>query len=80
MASHYEILEVADGAPPEEVRRAYLDLARRLHPDRWVDASPAQRAEAERRMQEVNEAWRVLGNAGRRIAYDQDRTAPPRPG
>lgn len=77
--SHYETLEVHEGASPEEVRRAYLDLARRLHPDRWIDASPEERATAEGRMQEVNEAWRVLGNAGRRIAYDQDRDAPPRP-
>jgi len=72
-ASHYETLGVADGADPEEVRRAYLDLARRLHPDRWVDASSAERAEADRRMREVNEAWRVLGNPGRRLAYDVGR-------
>ena len=72
-ASHYETLGVAEGAPPDDVRRAYLDLARRLHPDRWSDASPQERASAERRMQEINEAWRVLGNAGRRLAYDSTR-------
>lgn len=72
-ASHYETLGVADGAEPDDVRRAYLDLARRLHPDRWIDASTAERAAAERRMQEVNEAWRVLGNAARRLAYDTGR-------
>ena len=71
--SHYDTLGVAEGAPPEEVRRAYLDLARRLHPDRWSDASADERADAERRMQSVNEAWRVLGNAGRRLAYDAGR-------
>jgi hypothetical protein len=71
--SHYETLEVDEGASPEEVRRSYLELARRLHPDRWIDASEEERAAAHERMQAVNEAWRVLGNAGRRIAYDQDR-------
>lgn len=55
------------------MRRAYLDLARRLHPDRWSGAPAGERADAERRMQEVNEAWRVLGNAGRRLAYDAAR-------
>jgi curved DNA-binding protein CbpA len=74
--SHYETLGVADGADPETVRRAYLDLARRLHPDRWVDAGADERLGAERRMQEVNEAWRVLGNAGRRFAYDSGRRRP----
>jgi curved DNA-binding protein CbpA len=72
-ASHYETLGIAEGAAPEDVRRAYLDLARRLHPDRWSDAAPDERARAERRMQEVNEAWRVLGNAARRLAYDAGR-------
>jgi hypothetical protein len=71
--THYATLGVADGAEPDEVRRAYLDLARRLHPDRWVDASPDERVEVERRMREVNEAWRVLGNPGRRLAYDVER-------
>jgi hypothetical protein len=71
--SHYAVLGVPDGADPLDVRRGYLDMARQLHPDRWVDASPTERADVERRMQEVNEAWRVLGNPGRRLAYDVER-------
>ena len=71
--SHYATLGVADGAEPEVVRRAYLDLARRLHPDRWIDAGPASGPSVERRMREVNEAWRVLGNPARRLAYDVER-------
>lgn len=71
--SHYGTLGVAEGAAPDEVRQAYLDLARQLHPDRWVDASADEQTEAGRRMQDVNEAWRVLGNPGRRLAYDVER-------
>lgn len=86
-SSHYATLGVSDGAAPEDVRRAYLDLARRLHPDRWIDAGSGEREGVERRMQEVNEAWRVLGNPARRLAYDverreasrQARTAAPGP-
>jgi hypothetical protein len=70
---HYATLGVPLGAPAEDVRRAYLDLARRLHPDRWIDADGGERAEADRRMREVNEAWRVLGNPARRLAYDVER-------
>ena len=77
--SHYDTLGVAEGASPDEVRRAYLAQARRLHPDRYGNGTPEERAEAERRMQAANEAWRVLGNAGRRIAYDQDRERPVPP-
>lgn len=79
-ASHYDTLGVAEGAEPEVVRRAYLELARQLHPDRWGDASSDERLHAERRMREVNEAWRVLGNPARRLAYDagRRRTSPAR--
>jgi curved DNA-binding protein CbpA len=76
VATHYETLGVREGADPDVVRRAYLDLARRLHPDRWIDASPDEKVATERRMREVNEAWRVLGNAGRRVAYDAGRRRP----
>jgi hypothetical protein len=71
--THYATLGVSEGAEPDAVRRAYLDMARQLHPDRWIDASPDERVDVERRMQEVNEAWRVLGNPGRRLAYDVER-------
>ena len=85
--THYGVLGVPEGAEPEEVRRAYLGLARQLHPDRWIDASSAERVEVDRRMREVNEAWRVLGNPARRLAYDVERReagrrarmAPPAP-
>ncbi|MEY2433943.1 MAG: curved DNA-binding protein [Acidimicrobiaceae bacterium] len=61
-----------------ELRRAYLDRAREAHPDRHIDASGAQRGEAERRIREVNEAWHVLGNPRRRRRYDLERTPETR--
>jgi hypothetical protein len=70
--SHYEVLGVPRNASGDALRQAYLDRARQLHPDRYVDAGPARRSEAERSMQEVNEAWRVLGDPGRRRRYDAE--------
>jgi hypothetical protein len=67
--SHYEVLGVAPSASAAEIRQAYLGAARRHHPDLEVD--PAQRARSELRMQEVNAAWAVLGDAGRRRRYDE---------
>jgi hypothetical protein len=61
---------VARDASTEEIRRAYLRLARRHHPDYFGDATPDERAEAEWRMRVVNEAWAVLGDPQRRGALD----------
>ena len=67
--SLYSVLGVPDGAEPATVRRAYLQLAREHHPDLHPDGAP--RSRAERRMQEVNEAWAVLSDPDRRLAYDR---------
>ena len=74
---HYRTLGVPIDAAPEVVRDAYRDLARRLHPDRVVD--PSKRAGSAERMAEVNEAWRVLGDVGRRAVYDRSRRSAPAP-
>jgi len=75
---HYRTLGVAPTASADEIHQAYRDLARRLHPDAVAD--PAQRAAAAQRMGAVNDAWRVLGDADRRRAYDESRRPAPRPG
>lgn len=80
--SHYEVLGVAPTATAAEIRTAYLALARRHHPDRHTGE---ERVRAERRMQRINAAWTVLGDAARRRDYDRtlqltgDRDGP-RPG
>ena len=71
MANHYEVLGVNSRARPDEVRKAYLELARELHPDRTLGASAADAERAARRMQEVNDAWRVLRDPDARAAYDR---------
>lgn len=80
MADHYQVLDVSRGASTAEIRAAYLRRARALHPDRWSDRSDAERKQAERAMQDVNEAWRVLGDPGSRARYDRGTsTGPTRP-
>lgn len=80
MATHYEVLGIAQTAGPDDVRRAYHELARRLHPDRLLDVTPAELARAGGRMRDVNEAWRVLREPASRASYDRSllpaRSAP----
>jgi curved DNA-binding protein CbpA len=69
VATHYERLGVAPTATAADIRAAYRVLAWKNHPDR-ADGSESARGLAAREMAEVNEAWRVLGDAERRAAYD----------
>lgn len=71
VVNHYEVLGVPMGADPAEIRRAYLRLARRHHPDLHVADPPADQAKARRKMLEANAAWAVLGDRERRRDYDQ---------
>ena len=63
----YAVLGVSPRATQEEIRHAYRKLVRRFHPD-----SGSEEASAER-FQEVQEAYRVLGDLARRQAYDRRR-------
>jgi len=60
--THYEVLGVRAGADLDEIRRAYLRLAREHHPDHDGDAET---------MQAINAAWRTLSDPGRRRRYDE---------
>lgn len=67
---HYATLGVPSTATPAELRASYLKLARANHPDKF-DGS--RRRVAEERMQQINEAWNVLGVAHKRREYDASR-------
>jgi curved DNA-binding protein CbpA len=71
--SPYEVLGVDPSASDQEIRRVYVELARRHHPDYFTEADARSQAEADRRMRQINEAWQVLGDRERRAAYDRDR-------
>jgi len=75
--SHYEVLGVAPSASASAIRDAYRARIKRLHPDAGHVHDPREAAA-------VNEAWAVLGDAGRRARYDLSLVdapvaAPPMP-
>jgi hypothetical protein len=78
--NHYEVLGVAADSDAATIRRAYLDAARAHHPDFHTGADEVTRSRHARRMQEVNEAWDVLGDADARVSYDRALTGTADPG
>ncbi len=62
---YYQTLGVARGASETELKSAYRNLARKLHPD--VNKEP----DAESRFKELSEAYAVLSDPQKRQAYDQ---------
>ncbi len=62
----YEVLGVSRGANAEDIKRAYRSLARKHHPD-----VASNKAEAEHRFKEINEAYEVLSDPNKRAQYDR---------
>jgi curved DNA-binding protein len=68
---YYKVLGVAQDAKPDDIRQAFRKAARKYHPD--INKSP----DAEATFKDVNEAYEVLKDPERRVAYDQLGQEPP---
>lgn len=64
MKDYYQILGVPRTATADEIKRAYRRLASQHHPDKGGDTA---------KFQEVEQAYRVLGDAAQREQYDNPK-------
>ncbi len=62
---YYELLGVGRKADPDEIKKAYRELARKWHPDRNPDDP-----EAEERFKQIQAAYDVLSDPEKRKQYD----------
>jgi len=63
---YYETLGITKGADAAEIKKAYRQKAKELHPDRNSD-----NPKAEDQFKEANEAYEVLKDAEKKAAYDR---------
>ncbi len=63
---YYEVLGLKKGATEDEIKKAYRQLAKKLHPDLNPDDPNAGE-----KFKELNEAYGVLSDPQKKAAYDQ---------
>ncbi|KAF1962984.1 heat shock protein DnaJ, partial [Byssothecium circinans] len=63
----YVALGISSNATAAAIKKAYMQLALRYHPDR---APEGEKAQAHEKMTKVNEAYGVLSDAEKRGKYD----------
>jgi curved DNA-binding protein len=65
---YYETLGVSKTASDDEIKSAFRKMARKFHPD---VAKPKDKATAEEKFKQINEAYEVLSDPEKRKKYDQ---------
>ncbi len=71
MKDYYAILEVSPTASQREIQEQYRFLLQAWHPDKFPNSS--QKAKAEERVKDLNEAYAVLSDPIKRSAYERQQ-------
>jgi hypothetical protein len=71
----YRLLETAPESSPEELKRAYRDLVKVWHPDRFAD-DPRLQARAQEKLKQINQAYEAICEP--RIVQPPPVADPPR--
>lgn len=67
----YEVLGVPHDASPEDIRKAFLAIAKRFHPDVVVVGSTKDEKLLDGIIREANTAYSILRDTKQRAAYDK---------
>ncbi len=59
---YFEVLGVKPDASDEEIKKAYHTLVKRWHPDKFAKESEEKRDIATKKLQEINEAYKMLSS------------------
>ncbi|XP_070605093.1 dnaJ homolog subfamily B member 6-like [Erythrolamprus reginae] len=67
MDNYYEVLGVSKHASADDIKKAYRQLALKVHPDK----NPGNQEAAEKKFVEISKAYEVLSDTKKRDAYNQ---------
>ncbi|XP_061486512.1 sterile alpha motif domain-containing protein 13 isoform X1 [Rhineura floridana] len=67
MVNYYEVLGIQKTASADNIKKAYRQLALKVHPDK----NPGNREAAEKKFIEISKAYEVLSDTKKRDAYDR---------
>ncbi len=65
--NYYKLLNISTNASEKEIKKAYRNLAKKYHPDTYE----GDKSIAEKKMQQINEAYDTLSDITRRNEYDK---------
>jgi curved DNA-binding protein CbpA len=71
LKNYYSLLGVDFDASKDDVKQAYVRLAKKYHPDLGQNFCSAEKRQLEDMMKEINEAYSTLSDARKRKFYDE---------
>ena len=72
MNNYFRVLGIKSTASDNDIKKAYRRLSNQYHPDKLLDATVEERAQAAILLQQVKEAYEVLADPKRRSAFIKD--------
>ncbi|CAI4567065.1 ASN_collapsed_G0029520.mRNA.1.CDS.1 [Saccharomyces cerevisiae] len=75
---YYKILGVSPSATSKEIRKAYLNLTKKYHPDKIKANHNDKQESIHENMSQINEAYETLSDDDKRKEYDLSRSNPRR--
>jgi tetratricopeptide (TPR) repeat protein len=72
MGNYYEILGLPPTATPAEIKTAYIELAKKYHPDKQMGKSAVAQKLAEDKFKQISQAYEILKNSEQRGDYDDE--------
>ncbi len=76
--SYYQILDVAEDATQEDIKKSYFRLARKFHPDLFDRELPPETIQKiDEVFDHITKAYQTLSDEKRKVDYDKQLSAPP---